>query len=91
MSLCRTKRLIKKVIEYDDIIDDQDLEFIFYNKIAELSGEGEVLPHHEFSINYEKKYCIFNHFNIDYETEEKDYTNYKIIIRPSAKKPFFII
>ena len=88
MSLCRTERLIKKVIEYDNIIKDQHLEFIFYDKIAELSGEGEILPHHEFYINYEEKYCIFNDFDIDYETGEKIYTNYKIIIRPSAKKIF---
>ena len=71
-------------IDYeDDIVDNQHLDLIFYDKIGELSGEGELLPHHEYYINYEEKYCIFNDIDFDYETGEKFYTKYKIIIRQS--------
>ena len=29
------------------------------------------MPHHEYSINYKGKFCIFNDFDIDYETGKK--------------------
>ena len=66
--------------------DDEQLRYIFFEKIAKLSGEGELLPHHEYSINFEEKFCIFSDFDIDYEAEEKIYTNYKIILKPRPKR-----
>ena len=70
--------------------DDEDyLFYVFSEKIAKLSGEGELLTHHEFLINYKEKFCIFNDFEIDYETGEKIYTTtYKINLIPSLKKSY---
>ena len=67
--------------------DEEDyLFYIFTEEIAKLSGE-ELLPHHEFLINYEEKFCIFNDFEINYETGEKIYTTtYKITLIPSLKQ-----
>ena len=67
--------------------DDDDLKYIFWKKIGKLSGDGELLPHHEYTINYDEKFCIFSDFEIDYETEEKIYTHYKIILKPRPKIP----
>ena len=57
-------------------LNDEEMLYIFTDKIGKLSGEGE-LPHHEYSINYKEKLCIFNDFDID-ETGEKIYTNFQI-------------
>ena len=65
--------------------DKDHLYYIFTKEISKLSGEGELLPHHEFTINYDEKFCIFSDFEIDYETEEKIYTNYKIILKPRPR------
>ena len=70
--------------DYNSIFEENDDEMlysIFTDEIAELSGEGYFLPHHEYSINYKEKFCIFNDFEIDYETNEKIYTNYKIVLK----------
>ena len=61
--------------------DDEQLRYIFIEEIGKLSGDGELLPHHEYDINYEGKFCNFYDFNIDYETGEKIYTRYQIILK----------
>ena len=67
-------------------LKNNSLFYIFTDKIAELSGEGEFMPHHEYHIDYEEKVCYFNDFDIDYKNEEKIYRNYKIIIKPYPKR-----
>ena len=86
MSLSRPEK-IKTFIyyNYEEDIDNDKLCYIFYNEIGKLSEEGELLPHHKFYINFEKKYCIFKDFEIDYETGKKIYTKYKIILRQSGR------
>ena len=69
--------------------DDEMLYSIFTDEISVLSFKGYFLPHHKYSINYKEKFCIFNDFEIDYETGEKNYTNYKIVLKlnlPLKKK-----
>ena len=101
MNCVNSNKYIKKFI-YEDksdlkdfsFYDDEDyLYYVFTNKIAKLLGDGELLPHHEFLINYKEKFCIFNDFEIDYNPKdgsaggEKIYTTtYKIILVPSLKK-----
>ena len=41
-----------------------NLKYIFRKNIGKHSGEG-LLWHHEYSINYKEKFCIFNDFDID--------------------------
>ena len=95
MNQVNSKKFIEKFI-YDDqtelkdfsFYDDEDyLFYIFSKKIIKITGEGELLPHHEFFINYKEKFCIFNDFDINFETGEKIYTTtYKINLIPSLKK-----
>ena len=59
---------------------------IFTKEIVKITGEGELLPHHEFTINFEEKFCNFYDFDIDYETGEKIYTRYQIILSPRPKR-----
>ena len=97
MNQFNSKKYIEKFI-YEDQSSLKDFSFyneedylfyVFSEKIAKLSGDGELLPHHEFLINYKKKFCIFNDFEIDYKTGEKIYTTtYKIILVPSLKQLF---
>ena len=99
MNCVDSNKYIVKFIHDDELkdfsfYDDEDyLFYVFSNKIAKLSGDGELLPHHEFLINYKEKFCIFNDFEIDYNPKgsevggEKIYTKtYKIILIPSFKK-----
>ena len=76
--------IIEKYLKQEDYEnnDKEYLYYIFIKEIAKLSGEGELLLHHEFSINYDEKFCIFSDFYIDYETQEKIYEDYKIILKP---------
>ena len=76
---------IVKIFLNSEDYDREHLYYIFTNKIVKLSGEGELLPCHEYFINYEKKCCIFNDFDIDYKTSEKIYTNYKIVLKQKTK------
>ena len=77
---------IEKFIYYNsEIYDEEQLYYIFADAIGEISGDGELLPHHEFSINYHEKFCIFNDFDVDFETNEQTYTNYKIILRQTQQ------
>ena len=62
-----------------------NLYYLFTNEIAKISGEGELLPHHEFRINYVEKYCEFYDFEIDYENDEQIYRPYKIILKSGSK------
>ena len=55
--------------------------YIFIKEILKITGEVELLPHHEFTINYDEKFCIFDDFVIDYESCEKIYIPYKIILK----------
>ena len=58
--------------------------YIFIKEILKITGEEEILPHHEFSINYDEKFCYFDDFIIDYqngESGEKIYRPYKIILK----------
>ena len=75
--------VVEIFLKYENF-DDDNLKYIFRKKIDKLSGEG-LLPHNEYSINYKEKFCIFNYFDVDYETGEKTYTNYKIILKPKPK------
>ena len=77
-------QIVEIFLNYENY-DDDDLKYIFRKKIGKLSGEG-LLPHHEYLINYKEKFCIFNDFDIDYETGEKIYTNYKIVLKPKSKR-----
>ena len=89
MNQVDSEKFIETFIYYENYEDygEDHLYYIFTKEIAKLSGEGELLPHHEFSINYDEKFCIFNDFEIDYEAGEKIYTTtYKIILSPSLKK-----
>ena len=70
--------------DYNTIFEENDDEMIFSiftDEIAKLSGERYFLPHHEYLINYKEKFCIFSNFEIGYETDEKIYTNYKIVLK----------
>ena len=67
-----------KIFINDKNYDKEDLKYVFKKKIAKLSGEYNWLPHHEYFINYKKIYCIFHDFDINYETWEKIFKNYKI-------------
>ena len=80
--------IIEKYLKQEDYEnnDKEHLYNIFTKKIIKLSGEVELLPHHEFTINYDEKFCIFSDFEIDYEAKEKIYTNYKIILKPRPKR-----
>ena len=79
---------IEKFIYYNsEIYDEEQLYYIFADAIGEISGDGELLPHHEFSINYHEKFCIFNDFDVDFETNEQTYTNYKIILTQTTNGP----
>ena len=63
--------------------------YIFTEEIAKLSGDGELLPHHKFLINYKEKFCIFDDFDINYSPSgnvEKIYKRYQIILRPRQKR-----
>ena len=78
--------IIEKYLKQEDY-ENNDKEYIYYvflNKIAEITGEG-ILPHHEFTINYDEKYCIFNDYEIEYgeyDEEETLIESYKIILKP---------
>ena len=92
--LLRGRKIIEKFIYEDNNLkdfsfyDDEDyLFYVFSEKIAKISGDGELLPHHEFYINYKEKFCIFNDFEIDHNTNKKIYTTtYKITLIPSLKQ-----
>ena len=71
--------------------DDEQLRYIFIEEIGKLSGDGELLPHHEYDIDYEGKFCNFYDFDIDYENEEKIYTRYQIILKPRPKRQNLLI
>ena len=95
MNQVNSKKFVEKFIYEDQselknfsFYDDKDyLFYVFSEKIAKLSGDGELLPHHEFLINYKEKFCIFNDFEINYKTGEKIYTTtYKITLIPSLKQ-----
>ena len=47
------EQIVELFINQEDYNKD-DLYYIFTDKISELAGE-EFSPHHEYSINYEKK------------------------------------
>ena len=80
----KVARIYLKKEKYENC-DDGDIKNIFINKIVKITGEGELLPYHEYYINYKRKNCIFYDFDIDYETGEKLYTIYKIILKLSTK------
>ena len=97
--LLKGRKIVEKFI-YEDhnlkdfsFYDDEDyLFYVFSEKIAKLSGDGELLPHHEFYINYKKKFCILNDFEIDQKTGKKIYTTtYKMILIPSLKQVFSLL
>ena len=71
------EQIVELFINQEDYNKD-DLYYIFTDEIAKLSGEGHFLPHHEYSINYEKNDCIFDDFDIDYESGEKIYTKFNL-------------
>ena len=79
------EKIVKIFLNSEDYDRDDLCYYIFTDEIAKLSSEGELLPHHEYFINYKKKFCIFNDFDIDYETCEKIYTNYKIVLKQKTK------
>ena len=56
----------------------------FIKEIIKITGE-EILPHTEFSIDYEFKCCYLNDFEIDYENQEKIYHHYVLILKPQPK------
>ena len=49
---------IVKIFLNSEDYDREHLYYIFTNKIVKLSGEGELLPHHEYFINYEKNFVF---------------------------------
>ena len=81
------EEVVEIFLDYEDYFvifekNNEDLLFyIFTEEIGMLSGEKEFLTHHEYSVNYKEKFCIFNDFYINYETGEKNYTNYKIVLK----------
>ena len=78
-------RIIEKYLKQEDY-ENNDKEYIYYtflSKIDDITGEG-ILPHHEFTINYDEKYCIFNDYEIkygEYDEEETLIESYKIILK----------
>ena len=70
------EQIVELFINQADYNKD-DLYYIFTDKISELTGE-EFSPHHEYSINYKKNYCIFDDFDIDYESGKKCIPNLKL-------------
>ena len=66
--------------------------YIFIKEILKITGEEELLPHHEFLIDYDEKSCSFDDFVIDYENFEKICIPYKIILKAEKiQKPLFNI
>ena len=87
------EKVVNVFLDYEDYKnkDKDHLYYIFIEEIYKILGKIELLKYHEFIINYKEKFCIFSDFEIDYETEEKIYTNYKIILKPKRLKPLFNI
>ena len=80
-------RIIKKYLKQEDY-ENNDKEYlynIFTKKITEISYERELLPYHEFIINYDEKFCIFTDFVIDYVIYSLIREDYKIILKPRPK------
>ena len=48
-------------LDYKDFTNDH-LFYIFTDEIVKLSHEGQLMPYHEYFINYNEKCCIFNDF-----------------------------
>ena len=78
-----TQSVVELFLNYENY-DNNNLKYIFRKKIGKLSGEG-LLSHHEYSINYKEKFCIFNDFDIDYETGEK-FIKIIIVLKPKPKR-----